>query len=111
MSASLTHSSAGVLAVVDHEGMTATLKRDVDRAAGYAMAEKAEATRKAYRTDFALFQQWATHRGVRALPATPETVAAFLAAEAERGTKPATISRRVAAIRYAHRPGGAAGPH
>jgi site-specific recombinase XerC len=33
----------------------------------------------------------------------PETVAAFLAAEAARGIKPATIGRRVAAIRYAHK--------
>ena len=110
MSASPTQSGAGTLAVASSESMPATLERDVDRAATYARAEKAEATRKAYRTDFALFQQWATHRGVSALPATPEVVAAFLAAEAERGTKPATISRRVAAIRYAHRLAGLPAP-
>src|ERR1035437_5065259 len=106
MSTSLTHSQAGAWAVVDHESIPATFEREVDRAATYARAEKAEATRKAYRTDFALFQRWATHRSVSALPATPESVAAFLAAEAERGIKPATISRRVAAIRYAHRLAG-----
>ncbi len=110
MSASLTHSRSGVLTVPGHESMPATLERDVDRAATYARAEKAESTRKAYRTDFALFQQWATHRGVSALPAAPETVAAFLAVEAERGIKPATISRRVAAIRYAHRLAGLPAP-
>jgi hypothetical protein len=37
------------------------------------------------------------------LPARPETVAAFLAAEAGDGTKPSTLARRVAAIRYAHK--------
>jgi len=33
----------------------------------------------------------------------PETVAAFLAAETGNGTKPSTLARRVAAIRYAHK--------
>jgi hypothetical protein len=37
------------------------------------------------------------------LPADPATIAAFLAAEAQAGTKASTISRRVAAIRYAHK--------
>jgi site-specific recombinase XerD len=37
------------------------------------------------------------------LPASPETVAAFLAAETGDGTKPSTLARRVAAIRYAHK--------
>jgi integrase len=43
--------------------------------------------------------------GVEPMP-TPETVAAFLAAEAARGIKPASIGRRVAAIRYAHKLAG-----
>lgn len=41
-----------------------------------------------------------------ALPASPEAVAAFLAAEANRGVKPSTIGRRLAAIRYAHKLAG-----
>jgi hypothetical protein len=41
-----------------------------------------------------------------ALPAAPETVAAFLAHEAERRVRPSTIARRVAAIRYAHKLAG-----
>src|ERR1700674_5239168 len=36
-------------------------------------------------------------------PALPEPVAAFLACEVERGIRPSTIGRRVAAIRYAHK--------
>jgi len=36
------------------------------------------------------------------LPASPETVAAFLASEVDRGIRPSTIARRVAAIRYAN---------
>jgi hypothetical protein len=37
-------------------------------------------------------------RGVGALPASPATVAAFLAHEADRGSRAATITRRCAAM-------------
>ena len=72
-------------------------------AADYARAEKAVATRRAYRTDFEIFRAWCAEHGATALPAAPEAVAAFLAREASRRIKPATISRRIAAIRYAHK--------
>jgi Phage integrase, N-terminal SAM-like domain len=71
-------------------------------AAEYARAEKAAATRRAYRSDFEIFRAWCAERGVSVLPASPESVAAFLAHEAERQVRPSTIGRRVAAIRYAH---------
>ena len=51
-----------------------------------------------------------TGRDVSPLPAAPETVAAFLAFEASRRTKPSTIGRRAAAIRYAHKLAGLALP-
>jgi site-specific recombinase XerD len=80
--------------------------REVGTAAEYARAEKAEATRRAYRTDFDIFRSWCAERGASALPAAPEAVAAFLAHEAERRVKPSTIGRRVAAVRYAHKLAG-----
>jgi Phage integrase, N-terminal SAM-like domain len=79
---------------------------DIDRAASYAMQDKAPATRSAYRSDFARFQAFCISRGVASLPATPETVAAYLASEAESGLKPSTVSRRCAAIRCAHQLAG-----
>jgi len=79
---------------------------EIDRAAAFARQDKAPATRAAYRTDFAAFQAFCHSRGVAALPALPETVAAYLASEAEAGLKPSTISRRCAAIRYAHKLAG-----
>ncbi len=42
-------------------------------------------------------------RGLTPLPATPATVAAFLASEADREFRPVTITRRAAAIAAAHR--------
>ncbi len=79
---------------------------DVERAFQYAREGHAAATRAAYRADFAAFTAWCSVRSVPALPAASETVAAYLAAEAEAGMKPSTIGRRCAAIRYAHRLAG-----
>jgi site-specific recombinase XerD len=70
-----------------------------------AKAEKAASTRRAYGTDFRLFKAYCDAKGVSSLPATPEAVAAYLAAEAQTA-KPSTIGRRVAAIRYAHKLAG-----
>jgi site-specific recombinase XerD len=79
---------------------------ELEEAAGYARAEKAAATRRAYRSDFNLFRSWCEIKRICALPAAPETVAAFLAAEANRAKKTSTIGRRLAAIRYAHKLAG-----
>jgi site-specific recombinase XerD len=86
------------------------LAPDLAAAVNYARSEKSPATRKAYGTDFRLFKAWCDGKGAQALPAAPETVAAFLAAEAEAGVRPSTLGRRVAAIRYAHRLASLAAP-
>jgi Phage integrase, N-terminal SAM-like domain len=79
---------------------------DFTRAAELAREEKAPATRRAYRSDFRIFEAWCRSHGVSALPAAPETVAAFLAHDVETGTRPSTLGRRIAAIRYAHKLAG-----
>jgi site-specific recombinase XerD len=94
------------LVVAKAGAVPATLRPELEEAAGYARAEKSAATRRAYRSDFDLFRAWCETKRVSALPAQPETVAAFLAAEANRGVKSSTIGRRLAAIRYAHRIAG-----
>jgi site-specific recombinase XerD len=83
---------------------------EIEAVAGYARAEKSEATRVAYRSDFRIFSVWCSERGQCALPATVSAVAAYLAFEAAGGARPSTIGRRVAAIRYAHRLAGMAPP-
>lgn len=79
---------------------------ETQSAANYARAEKAEGTRRAYRSDFEIFRAWCRGRSVGALPTTPEAVATFLAHEADRKIRPSTIGRRLAAIRYAHKLAG-----
>jgi site-specific recombinase XerD len=87
------------------ENLSTALGLDLAAAVDLAQAEKAASTRKAYGTDFRLFRAWCDAKGVSALPAASETVAAFLAAEA-RISRPSTLGRRVAAIRYAHKLAG-----
>jgi site-specific recombinase XerD len=91
------------VAIIDGGALPAhNVGPDLARATDYARAEKAPATRKAYRKDFELFGLWCQDRGLDVLPASAESVAAFLAHEADRGVKPSTIGRRCAAIRYVH---------
>jgi site-specific recombinase XerD len=84
----------------------AALAPDLTRAAALARDEKAASTRRAYRSDFRIFQAWCQDRGVSALPAAAETVAAFLAYDVEADTRSSTLGRRVSAIRHAHKLAG-----
>jgi site-specific recombinase XerD len=86
------------------------LAEDVEVARGYAERSLSVATRAAYRSDIAVYRNWCETRGVQAMPASPEVVASFAATQAERGLKPSTISRRLAAIRMLHRASGVETP-
>ncbi len=102
-------STSVVTIVSDGTNLPAALGPDLAAAIDLAKAEKAASTRKAYGTDYRLFKTWCDAKGAQALPAAPETVAAYLASQA--GTsKPSTLGRRVAAIRYAHKLAGLALP-
>ncbi|MGI4801228.1 MAG: tyrosine-type recombinase/integrase [Janthinobacterium lividum] len=62
----------------------------------------ARATEKAFQSDSAVFTAWCSGRGTIALPALPDTVAAFIEAMAEQ-RKPATIRRYVSTISHMHK--------
>ena len=94
--------STALTVIETAQNLPAALGPDLTAAVDLAKAEKALSTRKAYGTDFRLFKAWCDGKGVSSLPASPETVAAFLASESKT-TKPSTLGRRVAAIRYAHK--------
>jgi integrase/recombinase XerD len=59
-------------------------------------------TIRSYRADFTIFEGWCRRERRTALPATPETVAAFVLAQS-KSAAPATVSRRRAAIAKIHR--------
>jgi site-specific recombinase XerD len=73
-----------------------------EAAAQYRRASRSENTRRAYRAAVARFTDWCALHAQTALPAAPETVAAFLAAEARAGLAVNTLRLRHAAIRYLH---------
>src|SRR5579864_374695 len=80
-----------------------------DRARQFIVAAKAPATLKAYRSDWRDFESWCLAHGLTALPAAPETVALYLAERAD-ALKPATLTRRLAAIAKVHSAAGYESP-
>ncbi len=74
-----------------------------ERARAYAEAARAPATLRAYAADWRAFTAWCTAHGVDALPATPHTVALFLA---NLPGRPSTLRRKLAAIAVMHRAAG-----
>jgi integrase len=81
------------------------LAEAASRAAGLAEGARAEATRRAYRSDWAHFDGWCRDHGLVALPAAPETVGLYLAAHATV-LAVATLTRRLSTIATAQRMAG-----
>ena len=88
--------------IVELPAPVASFGDAADAAAHYRRASRSENTRRAYRTAVARFTDWCAVHGRTALPAAPETVAAFLAAEARADLAVNTLRLRHAAIRYLH---------
>jgi site-specific recombinase XerD len=74
-----------------------------ERVADYAARSKSAATIKAYAASWHDFLSFCEQRDLTPLPASDETVAAYLAAMADRGAKAATIARRLVVISQAHK--------
>ena len=79
---------------------------EIGTARHYADASRAASTQRAYNSDWRRFSAWCAARNLDTLPADPRIVAVFLAAEAEAGSAPLTIGRRLAAIGWMHRRAG-----
>jgi site-specific recombinase XerD len=84
----------------DHQ-LPAHTKLD-ELAKNYVRQSLSPSTRKFYRIDFGIFTAWCESLSLIPLPASSATVARFLAIQASQGIKPATLIRRLAAIRMAH---------
>ena len=61
-----------------------------------------EHTLRSYRADFAIFDSWCTSNNLCSLPASPATLASFIAAQAPE-LAANTLRRRLAGIRKVHR--------
>jgi len=84
---------------------SAALAPATDRARQFIYAAKAPATLRAYRSDWRDFEGWCSAHRLTALPSAPQTVALYLAERADY-LRPATLTRRLAAIAKAHSAAG-----
>jgi integrase len=75
----------------------------------YADGSKADATWRAYRSDWRCFTRWCVEQGRQPLPAAPETVALYLEAHAELRAI-ATLQRRLSSIAQHHQAAGHPSP-
>ena len=87
------------------------LRDEIERAAQYAKASRAPSTRRAYEADWKIFMAWCQQHGVDPLPASADAVAVFASADADAGTNPRTIGKRISAIAYYHRQSGYVPPN
>lgn len=81
-------------------------QRLVAGARQFIAAARSERTRKAYAKSWAAFVDWCGCHGREPLPASPETLAAWMTDLAHAGRAPATINAVVAAVAVAHRTAG-----
>ncbi len=88
------------------------LDGDLALAVGYAVKDTAANTRRGYAADLADFEAYCVQHQVPALPAAPTVIAAYLSVRAHREPKlkPASLARRLAAIRKVHELNGHQGP-
>lgn len=71
---------------------------------------RAPNTRRAYQAALAAFAGFCDPQGRSPIPATPESVTAFLTGLASQGLRPATIAVHASAIAYSHRLAGHPNP-
>ena len=75
-------------------------------AADYARRSIPASTKRTYRAYWVGFESWCLESGHCPLPASPETVADYLASRAAEGRKVATVQTMLSAIGAAHRTTG-----
>ena len=78
----------------------------IQKANDLIRAAKAPSTRKAYQSDFRIYDSWCTDHGLASLPSAPETIALYIASCVVAHLAPATIARRLASISKAHQAAG-----
>ncbi|MHB1840965.1 MAG: site-specific integrase, partial [Acidobacteriaceae bacterium] len=104
-------SSLAIPSLPDDDPLYETAKNATE----FIKAAKADATHRAYDSDWRDFEAWCRGHGLSFLPAQPETVALYLSALArpsngDKPRKPSTITRRLTAIAARHKAEGLDSP-
>lgn len=87
----------------------AAIEVDEEQARRFAKRARAENTKRAYRSDWALFRAWCRDRGVNHLPATVKTVSLYVSS-VSNDYKLSTLERKLSAISQAHKSAGHESP-
>ena len=82
-----------------------SVKDLAEKAREYANSAKAPSTLRAYKSDWLLFEKWCRLHGLQSLPASPDSVALYMAYLASDHAV-ATITRRLCSITAKHRTSG-----
>lgn len=88
-----------------HASSLPSVKELAEKARLYAKSAKAPSTRRAYTSDWLQFENWCRLHRLESLPATPDTVALFIADIASDHAV-ATITRRLCSITAKHKESG-----
>lgn len=96
--------STDALTLVDHGKSQAiqALAPLVEKARGYARAERAKSTTRRYETAWAGWEAWCRMHGVEPLPTSGEVIGVYAASMAESGAAVASIELAVVAISRKH---------
>lgn len=97
------------------EGGSALEERAIDERTQARIQEAlsaswSDSTRRNYRAQWEAFHEWADAAGRSSMPASADTICAFVTERAESGYRPASIRVALAAIGFAHRTAELANP-
>jgi len=92
--------------LINRSHLSTDLEDLIQKANDLIHAAKAPSTRKAYQSDFRIFECWCVDYGLSALPATQQTIALYIASCVVAGLVPAAIARLLASISKAHQAAG-----
>src|SRR6266566_5702295 len=102
-------SRAAIVGPIPEKGAEVVSSPSLERVREFIRASKAESTLRGYQSDWRHFLKWTQARDICPLPASPETVASYIA-ECAGHLKTGSIQRRLNAIAEAHKAMGVESP-
>jgi site-specific recombinase XerD len=98
-----------IIGPMQDKGTNVVPSPSLDQVREYIRASKSESTLRGYQSDWRHFCAWCESHGLRPLPASPETVASYIA-QCAGGLKVGSLQRRLNAIAEAHKVVGLESP-
>jgi len=97
------------LAPLGYRSSVTGVAQNTERVRGYLASARARNTIRGYRSSFLQFQRWCTTVGLDSIPASAETIAMYIGAQAGL-LKASTLQHHLAGISKAHKSAGYTSP-